>query len=186
MSENKNEGKNEEEENLDLPTPTEGEEDKTDWQAEAQTLREKAIRQREQTKNLKAQLAELKTSEAEKKDPQKSNDLDYGAKAYLTSNGIKGAKEFEFVKAELKSSGGDLDSLLENDYFKAKLEKFRGLAATAEATPTGKRSSGVATESVEYWMTKPFEEVPYDMRRKVVAAKLAHEENKGKFYNSPK
>lgn len=119
-----------------------------------------------------------------KKPAQKSNDLDYGQKAYLTANGIKGAKEFEFVKNELKASGEELDNLLENDYFKSKLEKFRALSQTAEATPTGKRSSGVATDSVEYWATKPFEEVPQDMRTKVVNFKLQKEQNKGVFYNS--
>lgn len=119
-----------------------------------------------------------------RKPSQKSNDLDYGQKAYLTANGIKGAKEFEFVKAELKASGEELDNLLENDYFKSKLEKFRALSQTVEATPTGKRSSGVATDSVEYWMTKPFEEVPHDMRAKVVNAKLQKEQSKGVFYNS--
>ena len=118
--------------------------------------------------------------------PSKKSDgeLDYGQKAYLTANGIKGAKEFEFVKKELKSSGYDLDGLLENDYFKSKLENFRALSKTAEATPTGKRSNGVATDSVEYWMTKPLEEVPKDMRIKVVNAQIAKEKNKGQFYNS--
>jgi len=127
-------------------------------------------------KDLKAQL--------EKAGASKSDALDYGQKAYLASNGIKGAKEFEFVQAQLKESGKDLDSLLENKYFNAALEEFRALDKTAEATPTGKRSSGVATDSVEYWMAKPFEEVPKDMRAKVVQAKIDKEKNKGQFYNS--
>lgn len=130
-------------------------------------------------RDLKAQLESRGTSK------EKSDVLDYGAKAYLAANGIKGAKEFEFVQGELKKSGGDLDSLLENGYFKTQLENFRALSATAEAIPNGKRSSGVATDSVEYWMTKPFEEVPHDMRQKVVNTKLIKEKNKGKFYNSP-
>lgn len=115
---------------------------------------------------------------------KKSDDLDYGAKAFLTANGIKGAKEFDFVKEEMKKSGEDLDSLLENDYFKTRLEKFRALDKTSNATPTGKRSGGVATDSVEYWLTKPIEEVPADMRIKVINHKLAKEKNKGVFYNS--
>lgn len=125
------------------------------------------------------------TKPAEKVD-QKSNGLDYGAKAFLTAHDlkIKGAKEFEFVQSELKKSGEELDSLLENDYFKSKLENFRALNKTSEATPTGNRSSGVAIDSVEYWMTKPFEEVPKDMKPKVVQAKLDKENSKGNFYNS--
>lgn len=119
-----------------------------------------------------------------KKAAQKSDELDYGAKAYLAANGIKGAKEFDFVQSELKKSGDNLDALLENDYFKTRLENFRALNKTAEATPTGRRATGVATDSVEYWMTKPFEEVPKDMRNKVIQAKLDKENSKGGFYNS--
>ena len=125
-----------------------------------------------------------KAKKTAEKESSKSDGLDYGQKAFLTSSGIKGAKEFDFVQAEMKASGQDLDSLLENDYFKSKLEKFRALAQTADATPTGKRSSGVATESVEYWATKPIEEVPKDMRIKVVNFKLQKDQNKGVFYNS--
>lgn len=153
-------------------------EDTTDWKAKYEETQGRL--KRAETKLSKAKEPETET----KKSPSKSDDLDYGAKAYLTANGIKGAKEFDFVKTELKASGEDLDTLLENDYFKARLEKFRALGKTAEATPAGKRSSGVATDSVEYWMAKPFEEVPKDMRAKVVNAQLEKEKNKGVFYNS--
>lgn len=131
-------------------------------------------------KDLGLEDSEAKTD----KKAVKSNGLDYGQKAFLTANGIKGAKEFEFVQSELKKSGEDMESLLENDYFKSRLENFRNLGKTAEATPTGKRGSGVAIDSVEYWMAKPFEEVPKDMKAKVVQAKLDKEKNKGQFYNS--
>lgn len=152
--------------------------DVTDWKAKFEE--EEGRRKRAETKLSKAKEPETES----KKSPSKSDGLDFGAKAYLAANGIKGAKEFEFVQSELKKSGEELDSLLENDYFKTRLENFRALSKTSEATPTGKRSSGVATDSVEYWMAKPFEEVPKDMRAKVVQAKLDKEENKGHFYNS--
>lgn len=159
-------------------TQTETNNDTTDWKAEFEA--EVGRRKRLETKLSK--VGETKTEA--KPAPSKSDELSYGEKAFLATNGIKGAKEFDFVKAELKASGEDLDTLLENDYFKSKLEKFRGLAKTAEATPTGKRSGGSATDSVEYWMAQPFEEVPQNMRAKVVQAKLDKETNKGKFYNS--
>jgi hypothetical protein len=129
-------------------------------------------------------LEEEVKPEPKKKAAQKSDGLDLGAKAFLSANGIKGSKEFDFVQSELKKFGGELDMLLENDYFKSSLEKFRALDKTAEAIPTGKRSGTGAIDSVEYWMTKPFEEVPKDMRPKVVQAKLDKEKNKGNFYNS--
>lgn len=144
------------------------EEDTTDWKAEA--LKFKAILDRNKDK-VKSET------------PSKSTDFGYDVKAYLKASGIS-PSEFDFVKTELKGSGmKDVDALLENEYFKSKLEKHRELSKTQEAIPSGKRSGGVATDSVEYWMGKPIEEVPADKRRAVVNAKLEQEKNKGKFYN---
>ena len=147
------------------------EEDTTDWKAEA--LKYENILDR--NKNKKAD--EKPASKT------KSDDFGYDVKAYLKSSGIN-ASEFEFVRAEVKASGQDVDSLLENEYFQAKLEKHRELTKTADATIKGKRSNAVATDSIDYWMAKPFEEVPQDMRSKVLNAKLAKDSSKGKFYNS--
>jgi len=139
------------------------------------------------TEREKQYYARIKTLEAklkeDKKEQDKSDDFGLDVKGYLKASGIK-ATEFDFVKKELKASGQDLDALLENEYFQQKLEKHRELSKTAEAVPTGKRSGGVATDSVEYWMAKPIEEVPQNMRTAVVNAKLTQERSKGVFYNS--
>ncbi len=144
-------------------------EDGTDWKSEA--LKYKAILDR---KNRKPEVKESK----------KSNDFGYDVMAYLKASGIS-EKEFDFVKAEKNSSGiGDYASLISNDYFQAKLEKHRAVTKTTEATPKGSRSGGVAVDSVEYWSTKPIEEVPQNMRYQVVQAKLKKDSPKGTFYNS--
>lgn len=132
-------------------------------------------------KKAEAEVKELRSKVTESK-PQ-SDDFGYDVKAYLKSSGIK-ANEFEFVQTELKKSGADIDTLLDNEYFQARLEKHRAIAATEAATPTGKRSGGAATDSVDYWMGKPMEDVPKDMRIKVVNARLDKEKNKNVFYNS--
>ena len=147
-----------------------------DWKAEAEKSKAEALKYKAILDRNKNKIPEPKA--------KKSDDLDYGQKAYLASNGIKGTKEFEFVKNEMKNSGMDIDSLLENGYFKSQLDTFRALNQTQDATPTGKRSSGVPTDSVEYWMSKPIEDVPQDMRIKVVNAKLVKDGDKGMFYNS--
>lgn len=131
-------------------------------------------------KVLAKKLADL---EGAKKEEPKATGLGLDVKGYLKASGIK-STEFDFVEAELKKSGADIDALLENEYFQAKLEKHRELAKTAEAVPPGKRSGGAPTDSVEYWMAKPIEDVPQSMRREVVNAKLAQSKNKGVFYNS--
>lgn len=141
-----------------------------DWKAEA--LKFKAILDRNKNK------PQVKESS------KKSDDFGYDVKAYLKTSGIN-SNEFDFVKSELKQSGlKDVDALLDNDYFKARLEKHRAVIKTTEATPTGKRSGGVPTDSVEYWASKPLEEVPQEMRIKVVNHQLSKEKNKGQFYNS--
>ena len=159
-------------------THEEEEQDTTDWKAKADELQGRL-------KRAETKLSRNSDSKPESK-PSKSNDLDYGAKAFLASHDlkVKGTKELEFVQNELKQSGQELDSLLENDYFKQRLESFRVLDKTSEATPTGKRSGSAAVDSVDYWLTKPIEEVPSEMRTKVVNARLEKETKKGVFYNS--
>jgi len=176
----------ENEENLGSENQDDSSEDVNTLKAKNQSLYEQLQKAKGKVRDSEGnwiKKPEIKT-ESITKTNGKSDDFDYGEKAFLTANGIKGSKEFDFVKSELKSSGQDLDSLLENDYFQTKLEKFRALNKTAEAIPTGKRSGGVSVDSVEYWSTKPIEEVPKEMRIKVVNAKLEKETKKGVFYNS--
>lgn len=147
----------------------------TDWQAEYKKAQAQA-------KKYKAILDRNKVKEEAHNNKPDGFGLDM--KGYLKASGIK-PQEFDFVREEWKKSGqGDIDALLENEYFQAKLTKQRELAQTADATPAGKRSNGVPTDSVEYWMGKPLEEVPQDMRIKVVNARLDKEKTKGVFYNS--
>ena len=166
--ETKDETKDETSEQSDSST-----EDKTDWKSEA--LKQKAINERLNKRLSKPN--EIKSS--------KSDELDYNKLAFLTSKGFDtdNDKEMDFVKTELKTSKEELKDLLKNDYFKAKLEKFRALNKTADATIRGKDSKGISTDSVEYWAQKPIEEVPMDMRIKVVNYKLKKEQGSGVFYN---
>lgn len=149
----------------------------TDKETEEFTAREKQYFAR--MKKLEGQLKELKSTKQE----VKPSGFGLDVKGYLKASGIK-SNEFDFVQEQLGKFNGDIDSLLENEYFQAKLEKHRELAKTADAIPTGKRSGGVPTDSVDYWMAKPMEDVPANMRRAVVNAKLTQEKNKGVFYNS--
>ncbi len=170
--------------------------DTTDWKALAlnrqdsakknQSIAEKrqGIAKRYKTKLEK--FNEKPDEKPDKKEPPKSENkdgLDYGQKAFLIANGIKGSKETDFVQGELKKAGGELDGLLENEYFKDRLKEFREINKTSEATPKGTRS-GKSTDSIEYWMTKPMEEVPKELRTEVVNAKLKKDKKKTHFYNS--
>ena len=141
-----------------------------DWKAEA--LKYKAI------------LDRNKDKPHTKEPSKKSDELDYGAKAFLKSSGIENT-EFDFVKEELKKSRlKDLESLLDNPYFKAELDTRRNLDKSKNATIKGKSANGVATDSIDYWLTKPIDEVPKEMRFKVVQAKMKKDNSGGSFYNS--
>lgn len=151
-------------------------EDSTNWKAEA--LKYKAILDRNKQDGT--------YRKPETKKATASNDLDYGAKAFLAVQGIKGADEIKLVKEFMSNTGKDLDSVVESKHFKAELEEMRELKKTAEATPTGsKRSGQSARDSVEYWVAKgelpPVSEP--ELRRKVVNARMKKETAKSVFYN---
>lgn len=163
---------NTEEVETEVETGEVQETDTTDWKAEA--LKYKAILDRNKSKKEEHTEVETKTN---------SGEFGYDVKAYLKASGIK-AEEFDFVKKELKQFGGDIDSLIDNEYFQAKLEKQRSLKATEQALPKSKRSGSQALDSVDYWLTKPFAEVPLEMRHKVLNAKLDKDKKGTMFYNS--
>ncbi len=168
----------------------EGQEDSSDNEEDKQPTVENKQTETVEAKRarLTRQLQQLdKKHPAEKKESkpsQKSDGLDYGEKAFLVANGIKGQAEMNFVQEVMRETGKNLEQVLESKFFKAELEERRELAKTAEATPSGKRSGDSTVNSVEYWLTKPIEEVPQNMRTEVVNAKINQSKNKGVFYNS--
>ncbi len=162
------------------PAKKEGDPTKVEETPEARKSR--LERQLEQHKK---KHPELYSSEPTKKDNgKKSDDFDYGEKAFLATKGIKD-DEMAFVRKEMKQSSESLETLLGNDYFKGRLEAHREATLTENANPKGKREGGGApVDSVEFWATKDISEVPQDMRAKVVNYKLKKEQEGGVFYNS--
>lgn len=173
LDETKDQDENNQDESQD-DTQNKDESSNDDKDLRAELLKQKAINDR-----LTKRLNKPETNSA-----KKSNDLDYGEKSYLISNGIK-REEISFVQDELKKSGlKDVDSLLDNPYFQSSLEKHRALSATQNAIPKGNRSGDMANNSIEYYASKPIEDVPQEFRAKVVKYKLDKENKKGVFYNS--
>ena len=134
-------------------------EDTTDWKAEA--LKYKAILDRNKNK---PQQKETKQS--------KSDTLDWGQKAFLVANGVKGTDEMKLAQDFAKNTGKSLDDIVTNKYFLQELEDFRSVQKTAQAAPKGKgRGSNSSQDTIEYWLAKPFGELPedFELRKKVVA-----------------
>lgn len=146
--------------------------DTTDWKSEA--LKYKAILERNKNKPR-----EQKTNN--------SGELDYGQKAFLAANGVKGSDEMKLVQEIMRNTGKrDLESVLESKYFKSELEEMRALRSTAEANPSGSKRSGQSSaDSVDYWIAKG--ELPPasnpELRRQYVNAKIKKSKGGSPFYN---
>lgn len=107
---------------------------------------------------------------------EKSGELDYGQKAFLIANGIKGADELALVKTWMQRTGDDIDTIVGDDIFQARLTKHRETKATADAVPsTSKRAVNSTKDSVDYWLGKDFSEVPQEMRAKVLDERIKRE-----------
>lgn len=170
--------------------------DTTDWKAKAEELKGIAKRRATQLGKAKEKLKSLssqpnKPQEPAKKEPdntQKSSELDFGQKAYLKTFGVSGADELALVKSELARSGEDFDTLLENPYFKTRLDSLREARATSLAVPSGTKRSNVSTkDSTEYHLEKyesgqmKLNEMPFDMRSKVLTAKMDKDKRASEF-----
>lgn len=143
-----------------------------------------------------AKLARLKrqTSQLEKKlgvaEPEpkaKSNDLDYGQKAFLKSYGVQGSDELQLVR-EYIENGKSLDDIPNNRHFQNDLSELRDARLVKQAVPNGTaRSNFNARDSVEYWIAKG-EMPPSDnvqLSRDVLNARLKKEKNTNAFSSNP-
>ena len=81
-----------------------------------------------------------KIESKEKAPTDKPNELDYGQKAFLKSYGIAGSDELALVK-QFQDRGFQLDSIVEDDVFMAKLTNLREARESANAIPKDKRRS---------------------------------------------
>ena len=150
MAEIKNEtGVEEVDVNLDLPEVKEGEEDTTDWKAEAQKLRDKAIAQKERTVQLKqrakeaeAKLVELAKGSTKGDTTSKADGLDETALDYLDVKGVTDRDDIKVVEDIVKKTGMTVREALKDDYVVAKLAANKATRDLKDATPSGTKRSG--------------------------------------------
>src|SRR3990167_6284309 len=92
---------------------------------------------------------ETKVEHEPSKDPSKPSELDYGQKAFLKAYGISGSEELALIK-QFQDRGFGLDSIVEDDVFKAKLTNLREAKESQDAIPKGKgRSAQVASTNID-------------------------------------
>lgn len=158
----------------------------TDWKAKYEETQNKVEEMAGRLKRAETKLS--KTETKPDKAPSKSSELDYGQKAFLIANGVKGNEEVGLVKQIMENTGKTLDEVLESKYFQAELKDLRDAKAVAEAIPNGtKRSGQSARDTVDYWIAKG--ELPpadqRELRQQVVNARMKAETNKNIFTDNP-
>ena len=137
----------------------------------------------------KKAMRDAKKSDKSKQTNKQSDGLDYGQKAYLNTKGIE-ESEHGFIQDQLSESGLELNELLNNGYFKAKLQEQIDTRVVKEATPSGTRGAKEpANSKTAYWLDKG--ELPPNtpenrkLRAEVVNARIKSENNRSSFTEIP-
>lgn len=143
------------EENLDLPEVKEGEEDTTDYKAEALKLRDKAIAQRERTKSIKKERDDVKKAleaitnvKRDEPKPKSTGELDETQLDYLDLKGISDQDEIDVIEKVMARTGQTVRQALKDDYVISKLEGLRKDKAVKDATPSGSKRGGNQTGDI--------------------------------------
>jgi len=181
--ENENETPEVEEEVVDSPTEeseeeseSETTEESTDWEAKAKELEGR-------NKRLQTKLDKVPK---DKPKPIKSGELDFGQLAFHNSKKdslkIESEEDLDFLKDTMTETGKSQDALLKSKWFMSdlaeKLEIGDKATAVKKATPTNtRRSVPTGKDNIDYWMNKPFEDVPQKLRGQVLKRKVAEETN---------
>ena len=146
------EGVVEVEETLDLPVVEEGEDDTTDWKAEAQKLQNKAISQRERTKTLKKELADARKATeivaGSKPSQPKTGELDETQLDYLDIKGISESEDIAVIQKVIQKTGQTVREALKDEYVIAKLASLKAERDVQSATPSSQRRSGNQTGDI--------------------------------------
>lgn len=185
-------GPNETEQPIENTPEQAPEESQNETQEQAGPTVEELQAQLEEAQNEAAKFKRMAERRASKKSTAKdstsksnTDELDYGMKAYLKSEGID-SSEFGFVESQMQESGLPLEQLLSNGYFKSQLQEFRDKKSVAQATPGTSRGTQASPKNeVEYWLGRgempPNTPENVELRRKVVNAR--YERSKRPHFN---
>lgn len=146
--------------------------------------------------SLKRELKDLKKSKEEPKETSKTNQPDENKllerleKVSLRQAGIEHSDDIELARNTAKKWNMDLEEVLGDEDFKAKLEKQQTTRANKEATSGIKGGAGQsqAKNTPEYWKAKGVPPTPADVpdrktRAKIVRAMIEGSKSSKVFYN---
>lgn len=173
----------------EIPTRPETPTTEPPRQKEPETPEARKARLERQLKKVNKELG-LDSEPTAPTEPSKpSSDLDYGQKAFLNTYGVKGSDELQLVRDFMKRTGDDLDTIVSDDIFQAKLGKLREAKAAADAVPKSTNRSQPSTHNdVDYWSGKiesgqaTLQDIPdVSVRREVLNKRIAHEKTGNQF-----
>lgn len=145
--------------------------------------------------SLRREFKDLKKSlesrDETKETPQNQTDNALMQKTFLRAAGITDSEEVELAISTAKKWGVDVDSLVDDDDFKLKLEKVRSAKSNEMATSGIKGSGGSsgAKNDPAYWMSlgrPPTREEVTDRKTRATIARAMMAKEKGgsgTFYN---
>ena len=134
---------------------------------------------------------EKKSSKPSKESEPKTDEFGLLQKTYLRAVGVSAEDEIELAKDIQKKTGLDWDKLVDDDYFKLKLEGLRETKANALATSNIKGGGGESQTKFtpQYWIAKGTPPSRADVpdrktRAKIARAMMVNAKSGGKqFYN---
>ena len=172
----------------DVPALPVAEEGKTiDWQKEAEKYQGMATRRGTKLQKFKT-APKAPDKKAEDSQANKSNELDYGQKAFLVASGYKEADEQALIQEAMTQTGKKLEEVLAMPFVTGQIDDLRKGKATTDAVPKrSDRNAAPTRDTVEYWVAKgelPPADQP-ELRRKVVNAKIAKAKAGNQFTENP-
>ncbi len=141
--------------------------------------------------SLKRELKDFKKPKEEPKEtPQTKPDLGLLQKSYLRAAGISDSEEVELALSTAKKWGVEVDALVDDEDFKAKLDKLRTNKANLAATSNIKGGKGTqeSKNTPEFYIARgtppSATEVPdRKTRAKIARAMIENTKSGKKFYN---
>lgn len=124
------------------------------------------------------------------KKPDKSSEIDYGQLAFHNSKSesikIEHDEDIEFLQKTLEASGKTQNEVLTSKWFQAELKERQEARAVKDATPSAtRRSTTNVRDKVDYWIDKPFNEVPENLKRAVLDKKVEQQKREMTFSSQP-
>ena len=192
-----------EQENVDVDAEEEADEassepsnDISELQNRIKTLEEKTITHRERRRADKLEIAKLRKElqalqgNNAPKDEKKADDFGLLEKSFLRAAGITAEDEVELARTTAKKWGMEIDKLVDDEDFKAKLEKLRTKKANELATSNIRGGAGKnqGSDDPSYWLAKGVPPTPEEVpdrkaRAKIVRSMMANKGSGSPFYN---